>query len=76
MTTETLQQSQEWVLNTSDRCDYCNAQAYVRVVGITGSLDFCGHHYHSNEEKLKEFAFQIIDERAKLIENKLKGDDY
>ena len=76
MTTEIMTETTQWELTAADRCDYCGAQAYVRVTGVTGSLDFCGHHYHANEEKLKEFSFNTIDERAKLIENKSKGDDY
>jgi len=64
-----------WVLTAQDRCDACGAQAYVRVVGVTGSLDFCGHHYKINEDKLIEFSFETIDERDRLIENRLQGDD-
>ena len=65
-----------WVLTGLDRCDKCGAQAYVRVTGVTGSLDFCGHHYTRYQEKLSAFAFETIDERERLIENKSKGDDY
>lgn len=69
-------ETQEWVLTGLNRCDSCGAQAYVRVTGVTGSLDFCGHHYSKNEEKINAFAFEIVDERERLIENKSKGDDY
>src|SRR5690606_27884370 len=31
-------------LTAADRCDRCNAQAYVRVVLSVGELLFCGHH--------------------------------
>ena len=33
-------------LSITDRCDRCNAQAYVRVV-LPGGTDllFCGHHW-------------------------------
>jgi len=65
----------EWQLTATDRCDYCGAQAYVRVTGVTGSLDFCGHHYNRHQEKLTSFAFETIDERDKLIENRLQGSD-
>jgi hypothetical protein len=65
----------EWQLTATDRCDYCGAQAYVRVTGVTGSLDFCGHHYNRHQEKLTSFAFETIDERDKLIENRLQGED-
>lgn len=76
MTTETIEATKEYVLTALDRCDSCGAQAYIRVTGVTGSLDFCGHHYNANKDKLSSFAFETIDERDKLIENKSKGDDY
>ena len=38
---------------------------------------FCGHHFQKVDgEKLRAFAFEIIDERERLIENKSQGDDY
>jgi hypothetical protein len=64
-----------WTLLVSDRCDSCGSQAYVRVTGVTGSLDFCGHHYNKYEEKLSKFAYETIDERERLIENRLLADD-
>jgi hypothetical protein len=75
-------EKKEWVLNANDRCDSgCNAQAYVYVKGLDGDLLFCAHHYEnvmsdpSGYEKMMAFAIEIIDEREKLIENRLKGDD-
>jgi hypothetical protein len=68
-------ETKEWVLTAQDRCDSCGSQAYVRVTGVTGSLDFCGHHYTKNETKLAAFAFETVDERERLIENRLQGDD-
>jgi hypothetical protein len=65
-------------LKTSDRCDSCNAQAYVKVTGVSGDLFFCGHHYNKimdnavGYDKMMKFAYQIVDEREKLIENRLK----
>jgi hypothetical protein len=78
---QTLQQ--EWTLNATDRCDGpgCSAQAYVRVTGVTGELYFCSHHYNkitnneSANEKMKAFAYDIIDERERLIENRLVGSE-
>lgn len=32
------------IMNSSDRCDKCNAQAYVRILFVAGELLFCGHH--------------------------------
>jgi hypothetical protein len=38
---------------------------------------FCGHHFNkANSDKLQAFAFEIIDERDRLIQNKSQGDDY
>jgi hypothetical protein len=72
----------EWVLNANDRCDSgCNAQAYVWVKGVDGELLFCVHHYEkimsnpTGYEKMISFAMEIVDEREKLVENRLKADD-
>jgi hypothetical protein len=53
-------------LTTSDRCDRCGAQAYVRVRLITGELHFCAHHAKQFEPSLKKIAVEIQDETAKL----------
>lgn len=76
MTTEEKVESKEYVLGPSTRCDSCNAEALVLIKGVTGELMFCGHHYNKNESALVGFAYEIIDERAKLIQNKLKDEDY
>jgi len=69
MTTEEVVEKQ-YVLSPIDRCDQCSAEALVLVKGVTGELMFCGHHYARNEKALAEFAYEIIDERDKLKENK------
>ena len=77
-------EAKEWVLTANDRCDArdCGAQAYVQAKGVAGELFFCGHHYektiNANDgyEKMMQFAFEIVDERDRLIVNKSKGDDY
>lgn len=73
---------QEWVLDATDRCDAgCTAQAYVKVIGVSGELFFCSHHYNravgteTGQEKMFEFAYQVIDEREKLVENRLVGEN-
>jgi|LakMenE18May11ns_1017448.scaffolds.fasta_scaffold9058476_2 hypothetical protein len=53
-------------LNSQDRCDSCQAQAYVWVEGVNGDLLFCGHHFSKNEEKIRAYSFDIVDERHKL----------
>jgi hypothetical protein len=72
----------EWTLKASDRCDSCAAEALVKVTGLSGDLMFCGHHYNKimdNPEgykKMMSFALTVVDERDKLIQNKLKDKDY
>ena len=64
--------SKEWVLNATDRCDSCAAEALVKVTGLSGDLIFCGHHYNKimdNPEgykKMMSFALTVTDERKKL----------
>lgn len=71
----------EFILSALDRCDACGSQAYVKATGVTGDLLFCAHHFGKIENdpvastKMLEFAFELVDEREKLIENRLKGDD-
>ena len=77
-TATTAEKVDEYQLNASDRCDSCGAQAYVWVSGVSGDLLFCGHHYNKivdnavGYDKMMKFAYQIVDEREKLIENRLK----
>lgn len=71
-------ETKEWQLTALDRCDYkdCSAQAYVLLKGMSGELTFCAHHYNvADGDKLQAFAFDIIDERDRLIENRLVGSD-
>lgn len=69
----------EYTLNALERCDSCSAQAYVQVKGSTGDLMFCGHHYEkimNNPDaytKMMAFMLEVVDERDRLIENKLVG---
>jgi hypothetical protein len=72
---------QEQVLTAMDRCDTCGAQAYVQVKGITGELLFCSHHYNKimdnpvSYEKMMGFVLEVLDERDRLTENRLKEGD-
>ena len=69
---------QEWLLSPLDRCDRCNAEALVKVTGITGDLMFCGHHYNKimaipdGYNSMMSFMISIIDERNKLDVDRLK----
>jgi hypothetical protein len=75
--------SEAWTMTANDRCDAkeCGAQAYVKATGVAGELLFCNHHYERavnnavGYDKMMKFAFDITDERARLIENRLQGDD-
>ena len=81
--TETVIEKVEWQLTAQDRCDSrsCGAQAYVKVTGVSGSLYFCGHHYNkimdsaTGYDKIMAFAYEVLDERERLIENRTKGED-
>jgi hypothetical protein len=72
----------EWVLTANDRCDAadCGAHAYVRATGVTGELCFCSHHYELivnnavGYDKMMKFAFNIVDERKRLVQSKNKED--
>jgi hypothetical protein len=73
------EEKRDWVLGVNDRCDKCNAQAFVKVVGVTGELLFCSHDYNAimdnavGYDAMTKFAYEIIDEREKLNENRLIG---
>lgn len=60
-------------LTINDRCDAnCDAQAYVKVTGVTGELLFCAHHYTKiinnplAASAMEKFAFKTVDEREFL----------
>ena len=55
--------TQERVLTLQDRCDACNAQAFVMVKLLNGDLMFCGHHYAQHESKLNNQSYEVVDER-------------
>ena len=56
------------VLKVTDRCDRCSSQAFVWVNGVSGDLLFCRHHFLKYEDKLMEYAFEIVDETHKINE--------
>ena len=70
-----------FTLTANDRCDArdCGSQAYVKAIGVNGELFFCAHHYGKIEAdpkahtKMLEFVFDMVDERERLVENRLKG---
>lgn len=72
MSTMIEQEEQVWILDATDRCDKCAAEALVKVTGISGELLFCGHHYNKimdnpdGYSKMMSFMLTVIDERKKL----------
>lgn len=68
-----LVKTKDKILNALDRCDSCGAQAYVRVIGVTGELDFCSHHYakimssESGKAAMEKFAYETLDERENVL---------
>ena len=61
--TLTEEKNKEQTLKATDRCDACNAQAFVLVSFMNGELLFCGHHFRKYENSLIEQAYDILDER-------------
>jgi len=54
-------------LVSTDRCDRCGAQAYVRAtLPSGGELLFCAHHARMHENRLRELAATIYDETPRL----------
>ena len=54
-------------LTASDRCDRCDAQAYLRVeLQSGGELLFCAHHAREHGDKLRAVAVNVHDETDKL----------
>jgi hypothetical protein len=76
MNTMIEQEEQVWLLDATDRCDRCAAQAYVKVIGHSGELFFCSHHYNKvvdnavGYDKIMKFMVEIIDERKRLEDGK------
>lgn len=50
-------------LKVADRCDYCEAQAFVIARFANGELHFCGHHFAHNEIHILTQAYEVIDAR-------------
>ena len=56
-------------LTAEDRCDRCGAQAYVRVVLLSGGeLLFCAHHGREHASALTSASASITDESDRLHE--------
>lgn len=57
----------EFELTANDRCDICDAQAYVRVEMAIGDLMFCAHHANEKRAELEPIAVSWHDETSKLL---------
>jgi len=61
-------------LLSTDRCDKCNAQAYVRFTHMEGmQLDFCGHHAAKFADKLDSQGFSIMLDTRELLNRRPVG---
>ena len=58
-----------YLLDSLDRCDTCQAQAYYRCFFDGGTLDFCNHHYTLYQDKLQDIMLDYIDESDRLHSN-------
>lgn len=57
-------------LTKRDRCDSCQARAYVRVTKEQLELMFCNHHFRSHEPKLITDQW-IIDDQSETLYNEV-----
>lgn len=57
----------DYTLTANDRCDACQAQAYVFVKLESGDLLFCLHHWKVHFKKLVMIATSITDETERLL---------
>ena len=57
----------DYLLNSGDRCDVCQAQAYVYVKFESGDLLFCLHHWNDNKKIAELAAVEVVDESARLL---------
>ena len=55
-------------LTALDRCDVCEARAWVRAVMRTSELLFCAHHATKHLPALEASALFVQDDRALLSE--------
>lgn len=51
------------ILTVADRCDACNAQAFVIAKKESKELFFCGHHFAKHKEVVYNWSSEVIDER-------------
>jgi hypothetical protein len=60
-------------LVSTDRCDRCNAQAYVRFNKNKLELDFCGHHTTKLGDQLDAAGWSISIDTRELLTRRAVG---
>jgi hypothetical protein len=58
---------EDYLITASDRCDACQAQAYVYVQLESGELFFCLHHWKYHNEGLSKLVLEVLDESERLL---------
>ena len=57
----------DYLLTNEDRCDACDAQAYIHVAFESGDLLFCLHHWKLHKDKAEGTALDVYDESERLL---------
>lgn len=57
---------EERALTAEDRCDRCNARAFVQATMKSGELFFCGHHARDTGYNLLLQAVRVYDPEGYL----------
>ncbi len=60
-------------LVSTDRCDRCGAQAYVRFIKGSFELDFCGHHTTKLADDLDSNGWSISIDTRDLLTRRAVG---
>ena len=60
-------------LVSTDRCDACGSQAYVKVSKETDELLFCGHHYNKNGDALDAAGWNVSVDTRELLTRRAVG---
>lgn len=71
MNETTVEAPRTATITVMDRCDLCQAQAYVRAVFEQGELHFCRHHYNNAKTKIDSTATEVVDETWQLSDARL-----
>lgn len=60
-------------LVSTDRCDRCGSQAYVRFNKEAATLDFCGHHANKYGDDLDKAGWSIAIDTRELLTRRPVG---